>query len=65
MRIFKTLPHTLMLLALSVLAGCSGDGTEATDALADNSRLIRFTAASADAATTRAAYTGDLPSHVQ
>lgn len=60
MRTYKTLPHTLALLALSVLAGCSGD-TETTDALADNSRLIRFTATNADVATTRtaSAYTGE------
>ena len=60
MRTYKTLPHTLALLALSVLAGCSSD-TEATHALADNSRLIRFTATNADVATTRSAsaYTGN------
>lgn len=61
MRTYKTLPHTLALLALSVLAGCSNDGTEPTDVLADDSRLIRFTATNADVATTRSAsaYTGE------
>lgn len=61
MRTYKTLPHTLALLALSVLAGCSSDDTEATDALADDSRLIRFTMAGTDGATTRSAsaYTGE------
>ena len=54
MRTYK-IPQTLALLALSVLAGCSGDGTEATDALADDSRLIRFTMAGTDGATTRTA----------
>ena len=54
MRTYK-IPQTLALLALSVLAGCSSDGTEATDALADDSRLIRFTMAGTDGATTRTA----------
>jgi len=60
MRTYK-IPHTLALLALSVLAGCSSDGTETTDALADDSRLIRFTMAGTDNATTRtaSAYTGE------
>lgn len=60
MRTYK-IPQTLALLVLSVLAGCSSDGTEATDALADDSRLIRFTMAGTDGATTRtaSAYTGE------